>query len=110
MTSFIAENKTEYGAGLVCDVLSIAPATCCERMTSRRDPGRLPARVRRGGVFGDSIPRIWYEDFQGLRDREGVPAAWAGGRGGKPSHRGLTGARDGFEAVRGIERKARAAD
>jgi hypothetical protein len=47
MVSFIEEHRDAYGVEPICDVLPIAPGTYYEHRARRRDPSRLPDRVRR---------------------------------------------------------------
>ena len=52
MAQFIEANRDQYGGESICSELPIAPSTFYEREARRRDPDRLPARVRRDSELG----------------------------------------------------------
>ena len=47
MVQFIGTNRDPYGVESICSVLPIAPSTFYEHAARRRDPARVPARVKR---------------------------------------------------------------
>ena len=64
MTKFIDEYRSAYGVEPICDVLPIAPATYYEHDIRRREPERLPARVKRDAALMPEIQRVFDENFQ----------------------------------------------
>ena len=61
MTSFIDEQRGDYGVEPICAVLPIAPFTYYEQKARGADPTRLPERVQRDAVLGGEIERVWRE-------------------------------------------------
>ncbi len=64
MAQFIEANRDRYGVESICSVLPIAPSTFYEREARRRDPDRLPARVKRDTELRVEIDRVWHENRQ----------------------------------------------
>ena len=62
MTSFIDEQRGDYGVEPICAVLPIAPATYYEQKARGADPTRLPERVQRDAALGKEIERVWHEN------------------------------------------------
>ena len=83
MAEFIDKNRNLYGVESICGVLPIAPSTYYEHQVRQRNPGRLPARVKRDAELNVEIDRVWKENRQvyGARkvwkqmNREGVGVA-----------------------------------
>ena len=48
----------------ICDVLPIAPATCCEPLARRADPARLSDRARRNAALRPRIQRVFDANWQ----------------------------------------------
>jgi len=61
MTSFIDEQRGDYGVEPICAVLPIAPSTYYEQKARGADPTRLPERVQRDAVVEKEIERVWHE-------------------------------------------------
>jgi putative transposase len=66
MVTFIDEHREAYGVEPICAVLPIAPGTYYEHRARRRDPSRLPQRVRRDDDLRVEIRRVWTESFDGV--------------------------------------------
>ncbi len=62
MTSFIDEQRGDYGVEPICAVLPIAPSTYYEQKARGADPTRLPERVQRDAALGKEIERVWHEN------------------------------------------------
>ena len=62
MTSFIDEQRGDYGVEPICAVLPIAPSTYYEQKARGADPARLPERVQRDAVVEKEIERVWHEN------------------------------------------------
>ena len=62
MTSFIDEQRGDYGVEPICAVLPIAPSTYYEQKARQADPARLPERVQRDAALGKEIERVWHEN------------------------------------------------
>ena len=61
MVAFIDKHRKNYGVESICKILPIAPSTYYEWKSRERDPGRLPARIRRDEEISRHIERIWEE-------------------------------------------------
>jgi putative transposase len=72
MNDFIRENRTQYGVAPICRTLEIAPSTFWEDEARRRDPDRLPARVKRDEDLKPEIDRVRREN----RRVYGAPKVW----------------------------------
>ncbi len=83
MTEFIDRNRSQYGVESICRMLPIAPSTYYEYEARRRDPERMPARLKRDAELGVEVDRVWRENRQvyGARkvwkqlNREGILVA-----------------------------------
>ena len=83
MTTFVDENREEYGVEPICDELPIAPSTYWEHKRREREPERRSARCRRDSELRSQIRRVWETNFgvYGARKvwrqlhREGVAVA-----------------------------------
>ena len=83
MTSFVDENRADYGVEPICAELPIAPSTYWEHKRREREPERCPARARRDIELRSQIRRVWESNFgvYGVRkvwrqlQREGVAVA-----------------------------------
>jgi transposase InsO family protein len=64
MIGFIDDHREVYGVEPICKVLPIAPSTYRARTARRRDPARLPARVRRDAALIPEIERVFEENFR----------------------------------------------
>ena len=64
MVSFIDAHRDEYVVEPICEQLPIAPSTYYEQKARESDPTRLPARLRRDGLFSDEIRRVYEENFR----------------------------------------------
>ena len=62
MTSFIDEQRGDYGVQPIRAVLPIAPSIYYERKARGADPSRLPERVQRDAALEKEIERVWYEN------------------------------------------------
>jgi putative transposase len=63
MIAFIDDNRGMHGVEPICKVLPIAPSTYYAHVTSRRDPSRLSARVRRDAVLKVEVRRVFEANF-----------------------------------------------
>jgi putative transposase len=63
MITFIDNHRGEYGVEPICRVLPIAPSTYRGHAARRRDPARIPARVRRDVALAPEIRRVFDENF-----------------------------------------------
>ena len=72
MVQFIGTNRDPYGVESICSVLPIAPSTFYEHEARRRDPARVPARVKRDTELRVEIDRVWHEN----RQVYGVKKVW----------------------------------
>jgi transposase InsO family protein len=59
MTGFIDEHRDTYGVEPICRELPIAPSQYYELKRRKRDPERLPVRVKRDAVLMPEIVRIY---------------------------------------------------
>ena len=83
MTSFVDENRADYGVEPICAELPIAPSVYYEHKRREREPERRSARSRRDGELRTEIRRVWESNFgvYGARkvwrqlQREGVGVA-----------------------------------
>jgi len=64
MTSFIDEQRVDYGGEPICQVLPIAPSTYHERVAKRRDPSRLSPRAQRDEAMKPEIRRVFDANFK----------------------------------------------
>lgn len=64
--------RAEYGVEPICTELPIAPSSYYEAKARGRDPGRLPARVRRHRELEPEVERVRHENF----DVYGVRKTW----------------------------------
>ena len=62
MTSFIDEQRGDYGVEPICAMLPIAPSTYYQQKAREADPSRLPERVQRDAVVEKEIERVWHEN------------------------------------------------
>ena len=83
MTSFVDENRADFGVEPICAELPIAPSVYYEHKRREREPERCSARSRRDGELRTRIRRVWESNFgvYGARkvwrqlQREGVGVA-----------------------------------
>ena len=83
MTTFVDENRADYGVEPICAELPIAPSVYYEHKRREREPERRSARSRRDGELRTRIRRVWESNFgvYGARkvwrqlQREGVGVA-----------------------------------
>ena len=83
MSTFIDENRADYGVEPICAELPIAPSVYYEHKRREREPERRSARCRRDGELRPQIRRVWKTNFgvYGARkvwrqlQREGVGVA-----------------------------------
>ena len=83
MTSFVDENRADFGVEPICAELPIAPSVYYEQKRREREPERCSARCRRDGELRTRIRRVWESNFgvYGARkvwrqlQREGVGVA-----------------------------------
>ena len=83
MTSFVDENRADYGVEPICAELPIAPSVYYEHKRREREPDRRSARSRRDAALRTRIRRVWESNFgvYGARkvwrqlQREGVGVA-----------------------------------
>ena len=83
MTSFVDENRADFGVEPICAELPIAPSVYYEHKRREREPDRRSARSRRDGELRTRIRRVWESNFgvYGARkvwrqlQREGVGVA-----------------------------------
>ena len=64
MIGFIDDHRDAYGVEPICKVLPIAPSTYRAQVARRRDPAKLPARVRRDAALMPEIARVFEENFR----------------------------------------------
>ena len=83
MTTFVDENREDYGVEPICAELPIAPSTYYEHKRREREPERCSARSRRDAELRLRVRRVWESNFgvYGARkvwrqlQREGVAVA-----------------------------------
>ena len=83
MTSFVDENRADFGVEPICAELPIAPSVYYEHKRRDREPERCSARSRRDAALCTEIRRVWESNFgvYGARkvwrqlQREGVGVA-----------------------------------
>ena len=83
MTTFVDENRADYGVEPICAELPIAPSVYYEHKRREREPERRSARSRRDAQLCTQIRRVWEKNFgvYGARkvwrqlQREGVGVA-----------------------------------
>ena len=83
MTSFVDENRADFGVEPICAELPIAPSVYYEHKRREREPERCSARSRRDAALCTEIRRVWESNFgvYGARkvwrqlQREGVGVA-----------------------------------
>ena len=83
MTSFVDENRADFGVEPICAELPIAPSVYYEHKRREREHERRSARSRRDGELRTRIRRVWESNFgvYGARkvwrqlQREGVGVA-----------------------------------
>ena len=83
MTSFVDENRADFGVEPICAELPIAPSVYYEHKRREREPERRSARSRRDEELRTRIRRVWESNFgvYGARkvwrqlQREGVGVA-----------------------------------
>ena len=83
LIAFVDEHRSVHGVEPICRLLPIAPSTYHEHVARRRDPAKLPARVKRDAELTAHIRRVWEQNFRvyGVRKvwrqlrREGVEVA-----------------------------------
>jgi transposase InsO family protein len=63
MIAFIDDHRKAYGVEPICRVLPIAPSTYHDHAARRRDPAKLPDRVRRDAVLKLAVRRVFDENF-----------------------------------------------
>ncbi len=64
MRAFIDAQRAVYGVEPICRKLPIAPSTYYEHKARERDPGRLPARVRKDAALDAKIRDVWEDNFR----------------------------------------------
>ncbi len=64
MVDFIEDNRTAFGVEPICAKLPIAPSLYYEHRARRRDPEKLPARIRRDEELKRHIQRVYDENFE----------------------------------------------
>jgi len=64
MTTFIDEQRQEYGVESICRVLPIAPSVYYEAKAREEDYLRVPPRVRYDEVLCEEIRRVWKDNFE----------------------------------------------
>ena len=77
MTSFVDENRADYGVEPICAELPIAPSTYYEHKRREREPERCPARARRDTELRSQIRRVWEVELRGVWSTQGVAPASA---------------------------------
>ncbi len=60
MIAFIDAHRAVHGVEPICRVLPIAPSTYHAHAARRADPGKLPARARRGPARGGGL--VYHSD------------------------------------------------
>ena len=63
MTSFVDENRADFGVVPICAELPIAPSVYYEHKRREREPERCSARSRRDAVLCTEIRRVWESNF-----------------------------------------------
>ena len=63
MTSFVDENRADFGVEPICAELPIAPSVYYEHKRREREPDRCSARCRRDGELRPQIRRVWESNF-----------------------------------------------
>ena len=63
MTSFVDENRADFGVEPICAELPIAPSVYYEHKRREREPERCSARSRRDGELRPQIRRVWESNF-----------------------------------------------
>ena len=58
MTTFVDENRADYGVEPICAELPIAPSVYYEHKRREREPGRCSARSRRDAALCTEIRRV----------------------------------------------------
>jgi hypothetical protein len=59
MIAFIDDHRDRHGVEPVCQVLPIAPASCCEHPVKRSDPARQSDRAKRDAELRPHIQRVF---------------------------------------------------
>jgi len=59
MVAFITEHQGVYGVESMCKQLPIAPSTYYQHAARRREPRRVPERVRRDAELAEAIRGAW---------------------------------------------------
>ena len=63
MTSFVDENRADFGVEPICAELPIAPSVYYEHKRREREPERRSARSRRDSELRPQIRRVWESNF-----------------------------------------------
>ena len=63
MTSFVDENRADFGVEPICAELPIAPSVYYEQKRREREPERRSARSRRDEELRTRIRRVWESNF-----------------------------------------------
>ena len=63
MTSFVDENRADFGVEPICAELPIAPSVYYEHKRREREPECCSARCRRDGELRPQIRRVWESNF-----------------------------------------------
>jgi len=61
---FIDRNKAQYGVEPICRQIRIAPSRYYEYKRRKRDPDRLPGRIKRDMRLELDIQRVWEDNFR----------------------------------------------
>lgn len=64
MTSFVDDQRVEYGVEPICAEIPIALSNYYELKAREVDPNRLPARAKRDAELEVAIRRVWDENFR----------------------------------------------
>jgi len=61
---FVDRNKAAYGVESICRQIRIAPSNYYEYKRRKREPDRLPERIKRDMKLAIEIQRIWESNFR----------------------------------------------
>ena len=75
MTSFVDENRADFGVEPICAELPIAPSVYWEHKRREREPERCSARSRRDAELRPLVRRVWECQVRGVRSPQGVAPA-----------------------------------
>jgi len=62
--AFIDDHRDRHGVKPICQVLPIAPASCCEHPVKRSDPARQPDRAKQDAELRPHIQRVSDDNWQ----------------------------------------------